>query len=97
MTHSVATNTTFYLVAAPDDGIWFSFLDRIQEGENRDNISLASASDLAASPYLVHAMIAGIAFEQATIYAQDLRTKLMTQVRDHCPMPRTTLLMPQNS
>lgn len=97
MTHSVATNTTFYFVAAPDDGIWFSFLDRIQEGEKRDNISLVPASDLAASPYLLHAMVAGIAFEQATIYAQDLRTKLMTQVCDHYPMRWITLLMPQNS
>lgn len=83
MTHSVATNITFYLVVAPDDGIWFSFLDRIRLDEKRNDSTLVPASDLAASPYMVHAMIASIAFEQATIYAEDLRNKLMTQVISH--------------
>lgn len=79
MSYSVTTNTTFYMVVAPDDGIWFSFLERIREGETKDDQTLLSPGDLAASPFLVHALIGNIAFEQATEYFADVRHRLMTQ------------------
>jgi hypothetical protein len=81
MTYSVATNTTFYMVVAPDDGIWFSFLDRIRLGDNKHDPTLLSPTELVSSPYLVHALVAGIAFEQATVYAADVRNRLMTQLK----------------
>lgn len=84
MSYSVATNTTFYMVVAPDDGVWFSFLDRIQTGAEKGTdsrfSSLLSPRHLAQSPFQVHAMVASIAFEEATAYAATLREMLMTQV-----------------
>lgn len=67
-------------MAAPDDGVWYSFLERIRLEEHRNNMSLLSPLELASSPFLVHSMVANIAFEQATEYAAEARVKLMTQV-----------------
>ena len=36
MSHSPSSNTTFYMVVAPDDGVWLSFIDRIQTGKGED-------------------------------------------------------------
>lgn len=80
MTYSVATNTTFYLVVAPDDGIWFSFLEKINLGNVRDDRSLLSASELVSSPYLVHALVASLVFEQATEYGSIVRSHLAAEV-----------------
>jgi hypothetical protein len=71
---------TVYIIVAPDDGVWFKFLDRIYLGSDPISSSLTSPSDLVASPYLLHAMIAGIALEQASEYAVDVREKLVAQV-----------------
>lgn len=81
MSYSVATNTTLYLVVAPDDGIWFSFVDRIRISESPFSASLLSPRELASSPFLVHSLISNIAFEQATEYAAQVRNRLMTPVR----------------
>lgn len=80
MTYSVATNTTLYVVIAPEDGVWFTFLERIHIGKDTATTGLISPGDLVASPYLAHAMVAGIALEQASKYAVDVRDKLVTQV-----------------
>ncbi|KAL6412650.1 hypothetical protein AUP68_03855 [Ilyonectria robusta] len=81
MAYSVATDTTVYLVVAPDDGIWFSFVDLIQLSPPKDGHTLVSGRELATSPFLVHSMVSNIAFEQATIYAADTRIRLMTQLK----------------
>lgn len=82
MSYSVATNTTFYMVVAPDDGIWFSFLERMRLSDTQnDDPTLLSPTEVVSSPYLVHALIANIAFEQATEYAADVRNRLMTQLK----------------
>lgn len=80
MNYSVAKNQTIYLVSAPDDGIWFSFLEGINLSNSVIDGSLLSPNELASSPFLVHALISNIAFEQATEYAASVRNKLMTQV-----------------
>lgn len=80
MTHSVAANTTFYIIVAPDDGVWFTFLERIHLGREIAPADLISPGDLVASPYLVHAIISGIALEQASKYAVDVRDKLVAQL-----------------
>ncbi|KAF4995291.1 hypothetical protein FGRMN_5256 [Fusarium graminum] len=82
MTYNTATDTTVYLVVAPDDGIWFSFVDmmRLASAENGD--TLISGRELATSPFLVHSMMSNIAFEQATIYTADARVRLMTELQN---------------
>uniref|UniRef100_A0A0B7K255 Uncharacterized protein n=2 Tax=Bionectria ochroleuca TaxID=29856 RepID=A0A0B7K255_BIOOC len=81
MNYSVAKNQTIYLVSAPDDGIWFSFLEGINVSNSVIDGSLLSPNELASSPFLVHALISNIAFEQATEYAASVRNKLMTQLK----------------
>ncbi|KAF4442823.1 hypothetical protein F53441_11651 [Fusarium austroafricanum] len=79
MSYSTATKTTIYLVVAPDDGIWFSFLDLITEPQN-NNIPFLGR-ELVTSPFMIHSMISNIAFEQSTIYTADVRVRLMTQLK----------------
>lgn len=80
MTYYTATDTTIYLVVAPDDGIWFSFVDMIRLATPENGDTLISGRELATSPFLIHSMISNIAFEQATIYTADARVRLMTEV-----------------
>ncbi|VUC27343.1 unnamed protein product [Clonostachys rosea] len=81
MNYSVAKNQTIYLVAAPDDGIWFSFLETINVSNSVTDGSLISPKELASSPFMVHALISNVAFEQATEYAAQVRNRLMTQLK----------------
>ncbi|KAI3571574.1 hypothetical protein IWW34DRAFT_838586 [Fusarium oxysporum f. sp. albedinis] len=81
MTHSTATNTTVYLVVAPDDGIWFSFIDLIQPSTPQGNNRLVTGHELATSPFLIHSVISNIGFEQATLYVAEAQEELMAQLR----------------
>jgi hypothetical protein len=80
MTHSTATNMTVYLVVAPDDGIWFSFIDQIQPSTPQGDNRLATGHELATSPFLIHSVISNIGFEQATLYTAEAQEELMAQV-----------------
>ncbi|KAJ4245253.1 hypothetical protein NW762_014123 [Fusarium torreyae] len=81
MTYSTATDTTIYLVVAPDDGIWFSFVDLIRVATPEDGNTMLSGRELATSPFLIHSMVSDIAFEQSTIYTADARVRLMTELQ----------------
>ncbi|PCD29533.1 hypothetical protein AU210_012069 [Fusarium oxysporum f. sp. radicis-cucumerinum] len=81
MTHSTATNTTVYLVVAPDDGIWFSFIDQIQPSTRQGDNRLITGHELATNPFLIHSMISNIGFEQATLYTAGAQEELMAQLR----------------
>ncbi|KAF4946259.1 hypothetical protein FSARC_14242 [Fusarium sarcochroum] len=76
-----ATDTTIYLVVAPDEGIWFSFIDLIGLATSENGNDLISRHELATSPFLIHSMISNIAFEQSTIYTADARVRLMTELQ----------------
>ncbi|RBR05719.1 uncharacterized protein FIESC28_11308 [Fusarium coffeatum] len=80
MTYCTATDTTIYLIVAPDDGIWFAFLDTIRLAVREGSDSLISGRELASSPFFIHSMISNIAFEQAAVYTADARVKLMIQL-----------------
>ena len=84
MRHSTVTNTTLYIIAAPEDGDWFSFVDRIRLGPDQGDPSGLAPGELAASPFMLHAIVASISFEQATDYAVDVRDRLMTQASRVC-------------
>jgi hypothetical protein len=90
MTYSLAINTTLYLFIAPDDGGWFTFLERIHLEKGTTTRDLVSPKHLVASPFLVHAIIAGIALEQARKYASDMKVKLVAQISiaPHTPVAR---------
>lgn len=81
MHHSRARRFTFYLVTASPDEDWFpSLLERV--GVVGDSV-LQPEDDLealACSPFMMHAIISTIAFEQSTEYVADVRNRLMTQV-----------------
>ncbi|VTT78032.1 unnamed protein product, partial [Fusarium fujikuroi] len=87
MTHSTATNTTVYLVVAPDDGIWFSFIDLVERSTPQGDNRLVTGHELATSPFLIHSMISNIGFEQATLkvndYSQSLKLARGQNQRSH--------------
>ncbi|KAH7151648.1 hypothetical protein DER46DRAFT_614981 [Fusarium sp. MPI-SDFR-AT-0072] len=82
MTYSTATDTTIYLVVAPDDGIWFSFIDLIRPATPINDNPLVAGFELATSPFLIHSMISNIAFVQSTKYTDEAQDRLMTQLRN---------------
>ncbi|KAK7418095.1 hypothetical protein QQZ08_011382 [Neonectria magnoliae] len=81
MHHSPARNLTLYLIVAPEDGEWFSFVDRIQQDHDSKDDPKATPKAIATSPFMLHALIGSIAFEQSTDYTAEIRTRLMEQLK----------------
>jgi hypothetical protein len=87
MHHSRSKKLTFYMIAASPDEDWFSsVLGRIGVLDGQVGASGDVLQALAHSPFLLHAIISTIAFEQSIQYVADVRERLMTQV---APPPST--------
>ncbi|KAM7216725.1 hypothetical protein V8F06_007835, partial [Rhypophila decipiens] len=90
MHHSRNKKVTFYIITASPDEDWFpSFLDRIGMGVDLDDDAkgdrlLAPSgvlNGLASSPFMIHAVISTLAFEQSIQYVADVRERLMEQIK----------------
>ncbi|KPM39332.1 hypothetical protein AK830_g7256 [Neonectria ditissima] len=81
MHHSPARNLTLYVIVAPEGGEWFSFVDRIQQDYDAKDDPKATPKAIATSPFMLHALIGSIAFEQSTDYNAEIRTRLMEQLK----------------
>ena len=81
MHHSKVENLTFYMVVASEDEEWFpSLLERISVVKGELMASRASLSALSSSPFMLHAVVSTIAFEQSIGYVASVRDRLMEQV-----------------
>ncbi|KAI5458576.1 hypothetical protein BGZ63DRAFT_49274 [Mariannaea sp. PMI_226] len=81
MHHSPSKNLTLYIVAAPDDGEWFSFVHRIQLGHCEKDGPKLTPRDAAVSPFMIHTLVNSIAWESSTDYMAEIRNRLMGQLR----------------
>ncbi|KAK0728880.1 hypothetical protein B0T26DRAFT_186900 [Lasiosphaeria miniovina] len=83
MHHSKARNLTLYMIAASEAEDWFPSL-RQRIGINTDSpdrIPQQVSTALALSPFMIHAIMSVIAFEQSIDYVASVRDKLMTQIK----------------
>jgi hypothetical protein len=80
MSYSVTTDTSIYLIVAPDEDIWFSFIGLIQLGSVPVNNQLVTGHDLAKSPFLIYAMVSNIGLEKAAKHITEAQDFLMAQV-----------------
>lgn len=90
MHHSRTQNLTLYLIAASESEDWIpSVLDRIgvrdgETGLNTGSESVPSSDTrqaLASSPFMLHAILSTVAFEQSIGYVAAVRDRLMTQIK----------------
>ncbi|EXA34382.1 hypothetical protein FOVG_14364 [Fusarium oxysporum f. sp. pisi HDV247] len=80
MSYSVTNDTSIYLIVAPDEDIWFSFIGLIQLGSVPVNNQLVTGHDLAKSPFLIYAMVSNIGLEKAAKHITEAQDFLMAQV-----------------
>jgi hypothetical protein len=82
MHHSKPRNLTFYMISASEVEDWFpSLLQRIGVDGNHDAGASREALDvLTFSPFMMHAVISTIAFEQSIEFVANVRERLMSQV-----------------
>jgi hypothetical protein len=71
-------NLTFYLVSGSDD--WFHSLRERIEVEGKCTLSQRISGALTASPFMIHAIMSMISFEQSINYVAAVRERLMSQV-----------------
>ncbi|WJG37070.1 uncharacterized protein FOBCDRAFT_207941 [Fusarium oxysporum Fo47] len=81
MSYSETTDASIYLIVAPDEDIWFSFIGLIQLGSVPVNNQLVTGHDLAKSPFLIHAMVSNIGLEKAAKHITETQDLLMDQLR----------------
>ncbi|RGP59666.1 hypothetical protein FLONG3_11137 [Fusarium longipes] len=81
MSYSEAAHRCMYLIVAPDDDIWFSFIGLIQLGSVSTSNQLVTGHDLTKSPFLIHTMIYSIGLEKATEHITHAQDLLMAQLR----------------
>ncbi|KAK4464440.1 hypothetical protein QBC42DRAFT_295082 [Cladorrhinum samala] len=97
MHHSRAQNLTLYLIAASASEDWIpSVLDRVGVlggGEEASGLNTGAGAGsrsvpssetrqaLASSPFMLHAILSTVAFEQSIGYVAAVRDRLMTQIK----------------
>ncbi|KAK4034968.1 hypothetical protein C8A01DRAFT_48742 [Parachaetomium inaequale] len=82
MHHSKSRNLTFYLISASETEDWLPWLlQRIGVDGNHAGASREVLEALTSSPFMMHAVISTIAFEQSIEYVANVRERLMSQIK----------------